>query len=121
MTARTRLPNRRAHEVIEFEHRGLRCRGGVGRYEDGNVAELFLTVAKDGSQADVNGRDAAIAASLALQFGCSLEQLQRALLRNPDGTAAGPLTALIDRLVPLKAVPSVSAAPGGAPHGDPSR
>jgi hypothetical protein len=44
----------------------------------------------------MRARDAAVAASLALQHGCSLETLQRAVLRNEDGKASTPLGAAID-------------------------
>jgi hypothetical protein len=43
-------------------------------------------------------RDAAVAASLALQFGCPLEVLQRALLRDSHGRPSTPLGAAIDRI-----------------------
>ena len=39
---------------------------------------------------------AAVAASLALQHGTSLETLRRALLRNPHGVASGPLGTALD-------------------------
>ena len=45
---------------------------------------------------DANARDAAVAASLALQFGCPLETLQRAVLRDENGNASTPLGAAID-------------------------
>jgi hypothetical protein len=98
MAERELLPERREHEVLEFEHVGLRCRAGVGRYADRRVGEIFLNIAKDGSTADVNARDSAIAASLALQHGCNLQVLRRALTGNPDGSAARPLGRLIDLL-----------------------
>ncbi len=98
MAERERLPGRRGHEVLEFEHAGLRCRAGVGRYADQRVGEVFLNLAKDGSAADVNARDSAIAASLALQHGCDVQVLRRALTRNPDGSAAGLLGCLLDLL-----------------------
>jgi hypothetical protein len=98
MAERKWLPGRREHEVLEFEHVGLRCHGGVGRYPDQRPAEIFLNIAKDGSAADLNARDSAIAASLALQHGCDLLVLRRALTQNPDGSAAGPLGRLFDLL-----------------------
>jgi hypothetical protein len=98
---RERLPGRREHEVLEFEHMELRCRGGVGRYPDQRVAEIFLNIAKDGSAADVNARDSAIAASLALQHGCCLQALRRALTRNADNSAAGMLGKLLDLLATI--------------------
>jgi hypothetical protein len=100
MAERERLPRRRRHEVLEFEHVGLRCHAGVGRYADQRVGEIFLNIAKDGSAADVNARDSAIAASLALQHGCDLQVLRHALTRNADGSAAGPLGRLLDLIAP---------------------
>lgn len=40
--------------------------------------------------------DSAVAASLALQYGCPIEVLQRAFLREEDGSAAGPLGHIFD-------------------------
>jgi hypothetical protein len=47
---------------------------------------------------DAEARDGAILLSLLLQHGCSLETIQNALLRNPDGGPAGPLGAVVDLL-----------------------
>jgi hypothetical protein len=98
MTARKRLPNRRAHELADFEHGGFRFTVGVGRFGDGKVAELFLNCSKGGTSVDVNARDAAIVASLALQHGASPDELRQALTRNGDGSAGGPLAAALDRI-----------------------
>ena len=46
------------------------------------IAEVFLQSHKPACQSDANARDSAIAASLALQFGCPLDVLRRALLRD---------------------------------------
>jgi ribonucleoside-diphosphate reductase alpha chain len=54
---------------------------------------------KPGSQSDTNARDAAVAASLALQYGCPLQVLQRALLRDAQGRPSTPLGAAIDAIV----------------------
>jgi ribonucleoside-diphosphate reductase alpha chain len=98
MTQRTRLPNRRGHELIEFEHRGIRYTVGIGRFDDGSVAEVFLSTAKHGTAVDVNAHDAAVAVSLLLQYGCPVETLRRALTRNSDGSASGPLARALDLL-----------------------
>src|ERR1700756_4040682 len=82
MSDRERLPNRRLALSFDLEINGLCYTATVGRHSDGRVAELFLQNHKPGSQSDANARDAAVAASLALQFGCPLEMLQRALLRD---------------------------------------
>jgi hypothetical protein len=94
--ARRRLPNRRKHELVTFEHAGVRYTAGVGRFDDGGLAEIFLATAKHGTGLDVNARDAAISASLLLQYGCPTETLRRALTRNADGSPGGALAQALD-------------------------
>jgi hypothetical protein len=96
--ARQRLPNRRSCETFELEIFGLKYTATVGRFPDGRIGEVFLQNHKPGSQSDANARDAAVAASLALQHGCSLETLQRALLRDARGNPSTPLGAAIDAI-----------------------
>ena len=95
MTARQRLPNRRGSETF-----ALRCAmtyvATVSRFDDGRIAEIFLSNHKAGSQADTAARDSAIVASLALQFGAPLDVIQRALLRDPQGRASSPLGGAVD-------------------------
>jgi hypothetical protein len=98
ITGRQRLPNRRGHELLDFEHGGIRYTAGVGRFEDGRPAEIFLNTAKHGTAVDTNARDAAVAASLLLQHVCPLETLRRALTRNADGSASGALARALDLL-----------------------
>lgn len=98
MTTRQRLPNRCGHELLDFEHGGIRYTAGAGRFEDGQLAEIFLTTAKHGTAVDVNARDAAVAASLLLQHGCHVDTLRKALTRNGDGSASGPLARALDLL-----------------------
>jgi hypothetical protein len=98
MTARQRPPNRRAAETFALELAGLKYIATVGRHANGQIAEIFLQNHKPGSQSDANARDSAIAASLALQFGCPIEVLQRALLRDARGNPSTPLGCAIDRI-----------------------
>ena len=93
---RQRLPNRRPHELLEFEHMGFRFTLGVGRFPDRRLAEIFLNCSKGGTPVDVNARDAAIVASIALQHGATAAELRHALSRNSDGSAGGPLAAALD-------------------------
>ena len=92
---RHRLPNRRIAETFELDVAGLRYTVTVGRFADGRVAEVFVQNHKPGSQSDSNARDAAVAASLALQYGCPLDVLQRALLRDSRGAPSTPLGAAL--------------------------
>jgi hypothetical protein len=98
VTARERLPNRRDSIVFEIELHGLCYTVTVSRFADGRVAEIFLQNHKPGSQSDSNARDSAVAASLALQHGCPIEVLRRAVLRDPRGAPSTPLGAALDRI-----------------------
>jgi hypothetical protein len=88
---RRRLPDRRNHEVQTFEHQGVTYRASVARFRDGTLAELFLDGGKVGSAVETASRDAAILASLALQFGCPRATMGRALVKLADGSPAGPV------------------------------
>jgi hypothetical protein len=101
MMARRELPNRRDSETFSFEVVGLRYTCTFSKFASGEVAELFLQNSKPSSQSDTNARDSAVAASLALQFGCPLETLKGAVLRNSHNEAASPLGAAIDRIAAL--------------------
>jgi hypothetical protein len=99
MTGRNRLPNRRAAESFEAEHGGLRYTATIGRFPDGRVGELFLSNHKSNSSADTAARDSAIVLSIALQHGADLETIRRALCRDSQGRASGPLGAALDIIV----------------------
>jgi hypothetical protein len=98
MTSRNRLPNRRLAETFELECAGLRYTATVGRFADGNVAELFLNNHKSNSASDANARDAAIVCSLALQNGVPLETIRHALLRDSQGRPSTPLGIALDAI-----------------------
>jgi|SRR5262245_4828896 len=95
---RQRLPDRRLAESLDFEVNNLKYTATVGKYPNGRIGEVFLQSHKPGSQSDANARDAAVAASLALQYGCALEVLKRALLRDSQGCPSTPLGAAIDAI-----------------------
>jgi hypothetical protein len=95
---RQRLPNRRLAETFELEVAGLRYTCTVGRFNDGRLAEVFLNNHKGNSAADTSARDSAILFSIAVQCGANPEVIRRALSRNSQGRASGPLGAALDRL-----------------------
>jgi hypothetical protein len=94
--SRQRLPNRRGSTTFDFEVVGLLYTATVSYFADGGIAELFLSNHKNGSAADTAARDAAVAFSIAVQHGADPEVIRRALSRNGDGTASGPLAAALD-------------------------
>jgi hypothetical protein len=97
-TARERLPDRRPLELFDFEAMGLRFTASISRYPDGRVAELFCDNHKAGSSIGTLVRDSAIIFSFAVQHGADVEAIRRALSRNSDGSACGPLGAVLDAI-----------------------
>ena len=96
MPQRRRLPNRRDCESFSFQCDGLSYVCTLSCFPNGDVAEVFLSNHKNGSDTDTAARDSAIAASLGLQYGLPLDVLRRALLRDPRGKAMSPLGAALD-------------------------
>jgi hypothetical protein len=96
MTGRQRLPNRRASTNFSFECAGLTYTPSYSRFTDGRLGEVFLQNHKSNSAADTNARDSAIAFSIAVQHGADPEVIRRALSRDGQGRATGPLGAALD-------------------------
>src|SRR5450631_1909524 len=96
MTERQRLPNRRRCETFDYESQGLQFTASYSRFADGNISELFIRNHKVGSMAAINVQDAAVLFSIARQFGAPFDVLRKALMRNVDGSAQGPLAAALD-------------------------
>jgi hypothetical protein len=98
MSERHRLPNRRRSENLSFHLNGHYFTATIGFYRDGRIGEAFLTNSKHGNQLDTNSRDAAILLSFALQHGADINQIRKALCRDAQGRAVGPIGALLDLL-----------------------
>jgi hypothetical protein len=99
MHIRERLPDRRSCETFELEVGGLRYVCSVGRFADGRLAEIFLSNHKSNSASDTAARDAAITFSIAIQHGADPEAIRRALCRDSQGRASGPLGAALDAVM----------------------
>lgn len=95
---RRRLPNARAHEAQDMLFRGRRYVVGVGRYDDGSLAEVFIDAAKQSTDAADDACGAALALSLALQYGCPAETIRRAAMRDAAGAPADIIGACLDML-----------------------
>jgi hypothetical protein len=94
--SRKRLPNRRASTFIDFESMGMSFTASVSRYPDSRVSELFIDNHKCGSSIGTLVRDLAIVFSFAVQHGADAEPIRRALCRDGEGRALGPLAAALD-------------------------
>jgi hypothetical protein len=102
MSERERLPNRRAAELVDFEHAGRRWTVAFGRFADGRIAELFIDGPKEAPIVEL-AQESAIVASLALQSGCAFETLRHALA----GRSAGPLGAALAIVGGTRALESI--------------
>jgi len=109
---RAPLPSRRASEIIDFQHDGLRYTASISRFDNRHLAEVFLDAEKIGTAASVIARDLAVTASLALQYGCPVAVLRKTLTRDARGVAAGPLGTLLDLIEEV--TPDVHSDDGGA-------
>lgn len=95
---RQRPPPRRRSTTHEFSWglEAVPCVGTVSYDSDGRLCEAFFDASKPGSAINIALRDMAIAASLALQYGCPADELARALERDISGSPQGPLAILLD-------------------------
>jgi hypothetical protein len=96
-TTRVHLPNRRGCLSFDFQCGGC-FTATVARFDDGRLAEIFLSNGKVGSDADTAARDSAVVCSIALQYGVPLDVIRKALLRDGIGRPGGPLGVALDLL-----------------------
>jgi hypothetical protein len=103
MSARTRLPNRRASTTFAFDC-GPHCYVTTVSYFPGTdqLAEIFLGNGRAGSDVDAAAKDSAVVASIALQHGVPVEVIRKALLRDAQGRASSPLGTVLDILAEQK-------------------
>ena len=95
---RQRLLDRRASIVFCFECNSLRYTASASWFDDGRLGEVFVSNHRADSHADSCARDAAILASIALQFGAPLDVLRRALLRDSQGRPSTPIGCALDAI-----------------------
>jgi ribonucleoside-diphosphate reductase alpha chain len=99
MSARQRLPNRRACVSFSFVCNDLDYTATVSHFPDGRLAEIFLSNRRANSHSDAAAKDSGVVCSIALQHGVPVETIRKALLRDPRGNPSSPLGAALDLLV----------------------
>lgn len=99
MTDRAILPTRRESDRIKFEFSGIKYYGTIGYNREGQISEIFLQAGRIGSGIEAIARDTAVAASLALQYGCPVDVMRNAVTRLDDKSPAGPLGKFLDKIV----------------------
>ena len=98
MTAqRERLPNRRFSETFDVELGGRKYRCSYSRFPDGRLAEVFISNNRVNSDR-TPPRKTVRSFAASLQFGVPLETIRRALMRDAQGRASGPLGIALDLL-----------------------
>jgi ribonucleoside-diphosphate reductase alpha chain len=99
MTARERLPNRRASFSFSFNCGAHQYTATISYFPGSDrIAEIFLGNGRAGSDVDAAAKDSAVVCSIALQHGTPIETIRKALLRDPRGVAASPLGTALDLL-----------------------
>ena len=101
MIQRNVLPSRRGAETFDVSYGAQRFRVSIGRFHGGSIAEIFITGGKSGSDLEAVCRDAAVALSIAFQFGVPLEPLRHAVTRNQDGSPSSIIGVVLERLAAL--------------------
>jgi hypothetical protein len=95
---RQRLPDRRPSIVFGFECNGLRYTASASWFDNGQLGEVFVGNHRADSHADACAKDAAILASICLQFGASLDAIRKSLLRDSQGRPSTPIGCALDIL-----------------------
>lgn len=95
---RRKLSNRRGSITFNFQCNRLAYSATISRYPNGDLAEIFITNTKVGSDSDSAAKDSAVVASIALQHGVPLSTIRKALLRDPRGIASSPLGVALDQI-----------------------
>src|SRR5262249_1034674 len=72
--------------------------GTISGLDWGELAEIFLTNHRQGSDADAAACDSAVLASLLMQHGVSVDQIRRSLMRDSRGQPRTPLGIVLDRI-----------------------
>lgn len=117
--SREYLLERRLNRTFEFDHLNPDGRvlnhytATVGFYDDGRVGEVFIGSRKIGTDADVAMKDAAIALSLALQYGCPLQAFQGTFMRRNDGVAESAIGQVVDLIIAEFGLPVLAVDEGG--------
>ncbi len=101
MADRERLSGRRASDMFEIQHRNFIYTITASVGANGQLGELFIDSDKSGTELSVMMHDAAIAVSLALQYGCPPQDLTQAFERNEAGVPTGLLGLALDRAIAL--------------------
>ncbi|KAF2991137.1 hypothetical protein OGR47_02790 [Methylocystis sp. MJC1] len=92
------LPCRRAGESFETFFEGQSFRVTYGRFDNGRLAEVFISAVKTTTLFDHLARDTGLLLSLALQHGAAAAQLASAISRDGEGRPQGLAGHVLDAI-----------------------
>lgn len=92
------LPNRRFIEHFDLAHGNHTYQIGIGYYKDGRPAEIFIDAGKAGTDLRTTAHDLAVAVSIALQHGATIEEMRHTFARDDEGNPSGIAASILDRL-----------------------
>src|SRR5262245_48763224 len=98
MSTRRRLPDRRLSTSFDFIAQGMNFTATYSCDAAGEIREVFLRNHKASSMAGINASDASVLWSIARQYDVPADVLLKSLMRNGDGSGAGPLAVCLDIL-----------------------
>jgi len=75
--------------------------GAIARI-NGELREIFITNHRAGSGAGIMASDAAVVTSIALQYGVPVGVIRKALMRDAQGRASGPLDVALDLIAQVE-------------------
>lgn len=96
------LPNGRCIEHFDLQHGNHIYQVGVGyrgRYPDGKPKEIFIDAGKAGTDLRTTVHDLAVAVSIALQHGATIEEMRHTFARDDQNNPAGIMALLLDHLM----------------------
>jgi len=102
---RQRLPDRRASTVFNFECNGLHYTASASWFDNNQLGEVFVGNHRADSHANSCAKDAAILASIALQYGAPPHVLRKALLRDSQGRPSTPIGIALDLIATEQVAP----------------
>lgn len=97
---RTILPGRRESDTFDvfFDVMTKPFVVTVGRYEGGEIGEVFINAHKRDEMIDHLARDTAILMSFALQHGVTMDTLRAAITRDANGRPLGLAGVVLDAI-----------------------
>jgi hypothetical protein len=101
---REALPQRRLSVTFTVEFWNQYWNVSVGFSRKYKPLEVFINATKTpGTDLDTTCRDCAIILSLALQYGCPLDEIAHAITRNERGHALGIVGEVLDKMLDFHA------------------